>query len=495
VGKGRRGNTPSGNRRINKKGPACRIERIGGKTFDAAACSVDLIHHVLRRNSMEVFKAYDIRGTYGEGIDTSFAYRVGRAFARFCKGFTMLIGFDARLHSPELYDALARGIVDEGKMVHGMGLTSTPCLHFMQIQGGFDGGIMVTASHNPPQYHGFKLFDRDGGSISLDKGLLEIKKLIPDIKEVPSPQKGKFLEDISPDAYLDFLSDFWEAGVCPLRAVVDISNGSAGRIFRSLAKRTGINLTLINENPDGRFPNHGPNPLEEKNRLQISQKVRELKADVGAILDGDGDRVLFIDENGETIQNYFVSVLFADELLREYPGAAIVYDLISSRVLPEEIKRLGGIPLVSRVGYTFLYDRMADSDALFGTETSGHAYFRVSEGYYTESAAYALLLLLKTLMRRQEPLSSLVKPLKERYYQAPEINLEVENKEAAMHHIGEYFSGAKKEYLDGVSVDGGDFWFNLRPSNTEPLLRLRLEAKERETGEQTCQEILGLLGR
>jgi phosphomannomutase len=444
---------------------------------------------------MEVFKAYDIRGKYGEDIDQSFAYRVGRAFARFCKGFTIIAGFDARLHSHELYDALARGIVDEGKMVHGIGLTSTPCLHFIQIHGGFDGGVMVTASHNPPQYHGFKLFDRDGGSISLDKGLLEIKKLIPDINDVPVTQRGKFLEDVSPDPYLDFLTDFWEGRECNLRTVVDVSNGSAGSIFDALVERTGLDITLINAEPDGRFPNHGPNPLEEKNRLQISQKIKELKAHAGAILDGDGDRVLFLDEHGEVIQNYFISVLFAEELLREYPGAAVVYDLISSRVLPEEINALGGIPFVSRVGYTFLYDRMADSDALFGTETSGHAYFRVSEGYYTESAAYAFLLLLKTLMRRAEPLSSCVKPLKERYYQAPEINLEVDDKEAAIHRVEQYFSGVKKEYLDGVSIDGGDFWFNLRPSNTEPLLRLRLEAKERETGEQKCKEILELLGR
>ncbi|MBN1699732.1 MAG: phosphomannomutase/phosphoglucomutase [Spirochaetales bacterium] len=442
---------------------------------------------------MEIFKAYDIRGTYGEEINPELAYKVGRAFARYSDGFTLIAGYDARLHSRELYNALARGIVDEGKMVHGIGLTSTPCLHFMQVHGGFDGGVMVTASHNPPRYHGFKLFDSEGGSVSLDKGLREIKNMIPSIPEDPVEQKGKFIEDITPEPYLDFLADFWEGAACGLNVVVDASNGSAGEIFGMLGKRTGINMTVINREPDGNFPNHGPNPLEEKNRTQLAEKVRELKADVGAILDGDGDRVLFVDEGGGLVQNYFISVLFAEQLLSEFPGGSIVYDLISSRVLPEEIEKLGGVPVVSRVGYTYLYDNMTSSDALFGTETSGHAYFRVSEGYYTESAAYALLLLLKTLMRRRTPLSALVEPLRKQYYQAPEINLEAEDKDAAVRRIEEHFSGLKKEYLDGVSVDGGDFWFNLRPSNTEPLLRLRLEAKDRETGEEKTKEIMGLL--
>ena len=443
--------------------------------------------------AMDVFKAYDIRGVYGKGIDKELAWKVGRAFARHLGGTRYIAGYDARLHSEELYREVMRGLADEGKSVRGLGLASTPSLHYTQINGKYDGAVMVTASHNPPEYHGFKLFGPDGGSVSGDKGLLDVKELLSKVAGEAAVPGGSITKDTSMEEYLEFLLDYRGERISGLSIVVDASHGSAGPILVELFSRMGIDATVINAEPDGTFPSHGPNPLEVKSREVICRAVKEKGADAGAILDGDGDRVLFVDEKGNAIQNYFLSALIAEELLAENPGASIVYDLISSRVLPERIGELGGTPVVSRVGYTNLYDRMVETGAVFGTETSGHVYFKVSDKFYTESAARAILLLLSILMKKKEPLSRLVAPLSLRYYQADELNSEVDDKKAAMKRIDDSFAGARKDRLDGLSVDAGDFWFNVRPSNTEPLLRLRLEAKDRETGDRELLRLRKLI--
>jgi phosphomannomutase len=276
--------------------------------------------------------------------------------------------------------------------------------------------------------------------------------------------------------------------------VIDVSNGSAGRVFSRLVARLGVEALLLNAEPDGRFPNHDPNPLREESRRQAAAAVRERKADCGVVLDGDGDRILFNDEQGQGIENYFLACLVAEELLAARPGAAIVYDHISSRVLPERIRELGGTAVVSKVGYTHLYDRMVAARAAFGAETSGHVYFKVSDSYYTESAAWALAAVLGLLARRRMPLSALVDPLRRRYAQAPEINVEVPDKDAALARVEQAFPGAAVDRLDGLSIDLGDCWFNVRPSNTEPLLRLRLEARDRAIAAARTAELERLLG-
>jgi phosphomannomutase len=275
--------------------------------------------------------------------------------------------------------------------------------------------------------------------------------------------------------------------------VIDVSNGSAGRVFSRLVDRLGVEALILNAEPDGRFPNHDPNPLKEESRRQAAAAVLERKADVGVVLDGDGDRILFVDEKGQGIENYFLSCLVAEELLAARPGASIVYDHISSRVLPERIAELGGTAVVSKVGYTHLYDRMVATGAMFGAETSGHVYFKVSDTYYTESAAWALTAVLGLLTRRRSPLSALVDPLRRRYAQAPEINVEVPDKDAALRRVEGAFPGAKVDRLDGLSFDLGDCWFNVRPSNTEPLLRLRLEARTAAVAAARAAELERLL--
>jgi phosphomannomutase len=443
---------------------------------------------------MGVFKTYDVRGVWGQGIDGGLSHRIGRAFARFLGGRTFAVGCDARLHSPEMYDAVIRGLVDEGKEVTGVGMVSTPLLHYAQMKGNVDGAVMVTASHNPPQYQGMKLFDGAGGSVSYAKGLDRIEALVASLAaEEPRKPGGSSRQREALPEYLDFVCGVLGAARPTSRVVIDVSSGSAGKVFRGMADRLGLHATLLNESPDGRFPAHSPNPLEEESLHGISAAVVRERADFGIILDGDGDRLLFVDERGQRIDNYFMSAVIAEELLAATKGATVVYDLISSRVLPERIREIGGKPLVSRVGYTFLYDAMVQSGAVFGSETSGHVYFRVTDRYYTESAAYALAVVLRLLDRRHEKLSRLVDPLRSRYVQLPETNLEVKDKEAALRAVEQAFRAGTIDHLDGVSVTYPEFWFNVRPSNTEPVLRVRLEAVDRETAERRGAEIAKLL--
>ena len=443
---------------------------------------------------MGVFKTYDIRGIYGREIDEELAYKVGRAFARYLAKDSYMIGHDARLHSAELYRAAARGLSDEGCRVKGIGLASTPQLHFFQMREDYEGGLMVTASHNPPEYHGFKLYDGRGGSVSYAKGLDRIEALVAGLgREEPLRPGGQFEEGERIDAYIDFLKEVAGKEKLARRVVIDVGNGSAGQVFRRLSERLGLEAVILNGEPDGRFPNRGPNPLHPESRWAAALRLRQGGAELGALLDGDGDRVVFLDERGEAVPNYFIAALIAEELLAHRPGAAVVYDLISSRALPERIRELGGKPVVSKVGYTFIYDAMVAEGALFGAETSGHVYFKVTDRFYTESAAYALVVLLKLLAKRGRPLSELVAPLAARYVQSEEINIEIRDKEAALARVTKHFAAAHLDRLDGIGVELEDCWFNVRASNTEPLLRVRLEARDREALDRRTAEVKSLL--
>ena len=443
---------------------------------------------------MSVFKTYDVRGVWGQGIDLALAYRLGRALPRYMKARNFLIGHDARVHSPELYRSLAAGLIDEGAGVTGIGLASTPLLHYTQMDRKHDAAVMVTASHNPPQYHGFKVFDSSGGSMSYDKGLKEVEAIVAGIAAPASIPQKSFPESDGLAKYAGFVAAAAGGTRLGKKVVIDVSNGSSGPVFRRLAEVMGMDAVLLNVDPDGTFPNHDPNPLKDESKEQASRAVLGQGAAFGVILDGDGDRILFVDEKGRGIENYFLSCLVSEELLARNPGAAVVYDLISSRVLPERIGELGGKPVVSKVGYTFLYDQMVASGAVFGAETSGHVYFKVSDTYYTESAAYALAVIVRLLATRARPLSEMVQPLRDRYAQSPEINVEVADKQKAMDEIERHFPGGKVDRMDGVSISFDDFWFNVRPSNTEPLLRLRLEARSDAIVRKKTDEITRILG-
>jgi phosphomannomutase len=449
---------------------------------------------------MSIFKAYDIRGIYAQEIDAELSFDIGRAVVRCTGGSSFVVGRDARIHSEELYGALIEGFRSEGKNVLGIGLCSTPQLHHTQQSRRFDVGIMTTASHNPPQYHGFKLYDRSGGSISYGTGLETVERLVNG-SIGPSParvSKGEYTEEDTLEAYVAFIRDMalgeGRDGK-PFRSkfVVDASNGSAGRVFSRLFDELSLDGILINGEPDGMFPVHSPNPLKPESRSQASGVVLQRGCDFGAVLDGDGDRILYIDEKGESVGNSLMAALLAEELLLRSPAAAVVHDLISSRILPERIRALGGRPVISRVGYTHLYEAMVREEAVFGSEASGHGYIRVDDTYYTESTAFALIVLLKLLQRKRSSLSSLVQPWRNRYYQAPETNLEVEDKEGAMARVRRASAGGRISSLDGLSVEYDDYWFNLRPSNTEPVLRLRLEGFDEETCRMRLKTLVRLI--
>ena len=449
---------------------------------------------------MSAFKAYDVRGVYGAEIDATLAFRIGRAFARFSGAKELLGAADARTHSAELLRAFGAGAASAGSTLHDAGCISTPALHYLQMRRGYRAGVMATASHNPPQYHGFKLFDGSGGSVSAATGLRAIEAAVaedagatpalgaqPPLAALPAAA----LED-----YVAFATAHVRTEVRGMKVVVDASNGSAGRLLEAATERLGLDAVILNAAPDGSFPAHSPNPLEAASQCQVAAAVPRAGAALGAVLDGDGDRILFFDETGRLLESYFAGALIAGALLEREPGAAIVYDLISSRVFPEAIAAAGGIPVKAPVGYSNLYAAMVRAGALYGNETSGHLYFRVRDSFYTESAIYGLGVLLNLLLQRGRPLSELAAPLRARYVQQEEINVRLDRLDpnAALQRVRAAFADGLEEELDGVSVSCDRFWFNLRPSNTEPLLRLRLEAVDEQALAEAAARVLGLVG-
>lgn len=444
----------------------------------------------------EPFHAYDIRSVYGVGIDTDLAYRIGRALARQLEAERYLIGHDARTHSPALAEALVHGLVAEGRRVASVGLTSTPALHYLQLDAGYEAAVMSTASHNPPEYHGFKVFDTSGGAVSYSKGLGLVEKLLTGIKGGWDRGEEVRLECApTVEHYVQFIAN---AIVRPLqvKVVVDVSNGSAGALTKAASDRLGGFATVINGEPDGSFPSHPPNPIDKASHGDIARAVRSSGAAFGAILDGDGDRVLFVDECGQVVDSSFSGALLASAILQRQPGAAVVHDLISSRVFSEEIEASGGVPVRSPVGYTSLYDVMVRHNAEFGCETSGHLYFRVSDGYFTESALYAVVVMAELLGRMGQPLSHLIEPLRNRYAQSPEINLPMHDRteaDAAIERIRHRYYDGEIDTLDGLSVVYDRFWFTVRHSNTEPLMRVRLEGIDTDIVAAALTEVLAVI--
>ena len=446
---------------------------------------------------MSAFKAYDVRGVYGAEIDAALAFRIGRVFARFSGAKELLGAADARTHSAELLRAFGAGAASAGSTLHDAGCISTPALHYLQMRRGYGAGVMATASHNPPQYHGFKLFDGNGGSVSAARLRVIEAAVAEDAGPPPEPMPA--LAALPGDALQDYVA-FATAHVRPevrgMKVVVDASNGSAGGLLEAAAERLGLDAVILNAAPDGSFPAHPPNPLEAASQRQAAAAVPRAGAVLGAVLDGDGDRILFFDETGRPLESYFAGALIAGALLEREPGAAVVYDLISSRVFPEAIAAAGGIPVKAPVGYSNLYAAMVRAGALYGNETSGHLYFRVRGSFYTESAIYGLGVLLNLLLQRGRPLSELAAPLRARYVQQEEINVRLDRLDpaAALQRVRDAFADGLEEELDGVSVSCDRFWFNLRPSNTEPLLRLRLEAVDEQALAEVTARVLDLVG-
>jgi phosphomannomutase len=447
-----------------------------------------------------IFKAYDVRGLYGEQIDDEVAYNVGRAFVRVLsdlsskptESMNVGLGRDMRLTAPELAALYREGMTAEGAHVIDTGQVGTEMLYFLVGSRGLDGGLMCTASHNPKEYTGAKMVREGAIALSGDSGIQDIRRMIENgLGDAPG---GGTVEEV--DVYDEFQASamkFIEPGnVKPLKVVVDGGNGMAGPMVGPLLEQLGLDLVTTYWEPDGEFPDHEPNPLLEENRRFIIEKVRETGADLGIAWDGDADRCFFIDDTGSFVDGDFLTAILAEHLLAKNDGGAILYDVRASRAVPDTVERAGGTAHVNRVGHAFFKTRMRDEGAIFGGEVSGHYYFH--DFYNADSGTVPALLVLEKLSVEGRKLSDLVGDFRSRYFISGEINSTVEDAEGKMREIEERFSDGRISKLDGISVDYDDWHFNVRPSNTEPLLRLNLESVvSLQDMERRRDEVLGLI--
>jgi phosphomannomutase len=454
----------------------------------------------LRAVPAGIFKAYDVRGLYGEELDGEIAYLVGRAFARVLAALRgqetgdlrVGIGRDMRIEAPEMARRVRDGLTAEGCAVLDAGMIATEMLYELVGSRELDGGAMVTASHNPKAYTGVKLVREGALALSGEAGIGEVRAAIE--AGLPEPPGGGTVEAI--DVYDDFhhrvLSFIEPERVRPLRVVVDGGNGMAGPMVGPLLERLGLDLVTTYWVPDGEFPDHEPNPLVPENRRFIVDKVLEEGANLGIAWDGDADRCFFIDDRGQFVDGDFLTALLAQQLLRKEPGATILYDVRASRAVPDTVRELGGTPYVNRVGHAFFKTAMRERSAAFGGEVSGHYYFR--DFWSADSGTIPALLVLELLSVEGQPLSELVGAFRERYFISGEINSEVADQDGKMRELAERHADGEVSWLDGVSVDYADWHFNVRPSNTEPLLRLNLESLvSKEDMERKRDEVLALI--
>ena len=447
-----------------------------------------------------IFKAYDVRGLYGEQIDGDVAELLGRSFARVLgklagkptRELRIGLGRDMRLTAPELSGRFTEGLTAEGASVLDAGMVGTEMLYYLVGSRGLDGGAMVTASHNPKAYTGVKLVREGAIALSGEAGIQDVRRTIEEgMGDAPG---GGSVEEV--DVYDEFheaaLRFIDPSAVESRRIVVDGGNGMAGPMVGPLLQQLGLDPIRTYWEPDGEFPDHEPNPLLEENRQFIVDKVRSEGAELGIAWDGDADRCFFIDDTGAFVDGDFLTALLADSLLRKQPGATILYDVRASRAVAAVAERHGGQALMNRVGHAFFKTRMRDEGAIFGGEVSGHYYFR--DFYCADSGTIPALLILELLSTEGKTMSELLAPYRERYFISGEINTEVADPEGKMAELAERYSDGRQGTLDGISVDYDDWHFNVRPSNTEPLLRLNLESLvSREHMEAKRDEVLGVI--
>ena len=440
-----------------------------------------------------VFKAYDVRGIYPDELDEAGAYAIGRAYVDEFEPRRIAVGRDMRLSSPAMAAAVMQGAADAGSDVADLGLVGTEMLYFAVGDLGLEGGIAVTASHNPKEYTGMKIVRRGARPVGGDSGLLDIRtRAMAGARHETGPAGTITHEDIWPRFVERVLSFIDVDAVNPLRVVIDAANGMAGAMLPPVLERLPVDAVRYFFEPDGSFPNHEPNPLLPENREFIVRKVTEENADLGVAFDGDADRCFFVDDTGEFVAGDFVTALLAESILEKEPGGKILYDVRASWAVPDTIERAGGIPLVNRVGHAFFKHRMREEGAVFGGEVSGHYYFR--DFSQADSGVIPFLLMLELVSRRGERLSQILRSYRERYFITGELNTPVADVPLKLQELKERFGGeGRVSHLDGLSVEAADWHMNVRPSNTEPLLRLNLEARSPELMERKRDEVLEVI--
>jgi phosphomannomutase len=443
----------------------------------------------------KVFKAYDVRGIYPSELDEDGAYRIGRAFVEVFETKRIAVGHDMRVTSPSMAEAVIRGASEAGADVLELGLVGTEMVYFAVGELGLDGGVAVTASHNPKEYTGLKIVRAGALPVGGESGLLEIRDRAMALSDTSQGLTPGHVEryDIW-EQYVDRVLSFVDPeAIEPLKIVIDAANGMAGVMLPPVLERLPqVEAVRCFFEPDGTFPNHAPNPLLPENREFIVRKTLEEAADFGAAFDGDADRCFFVDDSGEFVPGDFVTALFSELVLEKEPGAKIIYDVRASWAVPETIERAGGIPLMNRVGHAYIKHRMREEAATFGGEVSGHYYFR--DFSQADSGVVPFLLMLELVSKRGQKLSEILRPFRETYFITGELNTPVPDVALKLQELEDRFDQEGRiSHLDGVSVDAEDWHMNVRPSNTEPLLRLNLEARSKELMESKRDEVLEMI--
>ena len=436
----------------------------------------------------KIFRAYDIRGIYPEDLNTETAYLIGQAFVRFLKRpkLKIVVARDNRLSSSSLHKNLIKGITDMGADVIDIGLSTTPMFYFAVAHYGHDGGVIVTASHNPSQYNGFKMVREKAIPISEESGIPEIEKLSQSqFQTVKS--KGKVIKKEVLRDYVDFNLKEVDS-LKPLKIVIDTANAVSGMVIPEIFEKLPCNIYHLFKKSDGSFPNHPPDPLVKENLKILQEEVRSKKADLGVGFDGDGDRIIFVAENGEIIAGDLITALLASLVLEDYPKEKVLYDVRSSNIVKETIEEAQGKPVVNRIGHSFIKERMRKEKIVFAGEFSGHYYHK--DHYFCEAPFFVLLKLLQEISKK--PISQLIEPY-QKYFHSGEINFKVKDKEAKLKQLKEHYSDGQVLEMDGLRIDYGDWWFLARPSSTEPVLRLVIEAKTKALLEEKKKELIALI--
>ncbi len=460
-----------------------------------------------------IFKAYDIRGTYPDQLNENYAKLIGSAFAQFAKSKKIIIGRDMRSSSEEIFKGLGDGIKNTGADIINIGLVSTDTVYYASGKLNYPA-VMITASHNPKEYNGMKFCLAGASPVGKNTGLEKIKELTKQSRSLQHQTTGSLLlpgrdrndrkfnaphnDRIGKTYKKDILNDYKKfvlkfvkkKNIKPLKIAIDAGNGMAGKIIPIIFKNLPVKIIPLYFKLDGNFPNHPANPIEKKNLKNLIKTVKEKKADLGMAFDGDADRVFFIDENGKTVLAPIIVAIIAKNILQKNHGAKIIYDLRCSRIVPETIKNNGGKAIIERVGHSFIKDRMKKTGAIFAGELSGHYYYR--DNFRADSGIITALIILEILSKSNKKMSALVKEL-EKYYQIEEKNFKVKNKNKKIKEIKKIYGDGKQSQLDGLSVEYSDWWFNIRPSNTEPVLRLNLEANTKKIMLEKRKELSRIL--
>ncbi len=443
----------------------------------------------------KVFKAYDVRGLHPSELDEEGAYAIGRAYVEQFRPRSIAVGRDTRLSSPTMAKALIEGAADAGADVLDLGLVGTEMVYYAVGELELDGGVCVTASHNPKEYTGMKIVRAGALPVGGESGLFDVRdralELVAGSRDSASARGSVEQKDVTAGFVDKVLSFVDVAAMKPLRVVIDAANGMAGVMLPPVLERLPIDAVTCYFEPDGTFPNHEPNPLLPENREFIVEKTLSEGADLGVAYDGDADRCFFVDDTGEFVPGDFVTALLAESVLEKEPGGRVIYDVRASWAVKRAIEAAGGEALINRVGHAYIKHRMREADALFGGEVSAHYYFR--DFSQADSGVVPFLLMLELISKRGRKLSEILRPYRERYFITGELNTPVADVEGKLRELEQRYSEGAISHLDGLSVEFDDWHFNVRPSNTEPLLRLNLEALSEAEMEARRDEVLGLI--